>query len=100
MEEWQTVAAACALQDAFGLALEASYTAESTKTIENQPIAEMLGGRDRNVLVDVLAEAFDHAFEFALERERRALVERLRHQVGIEVSRNFDALTSGLEPGP
>jgi hypothetical protein len=34
------------------------------------------------------------------ERERRALVERLERQVGIEVSRNFDALTSNLEPGP
>jgi peptidyl-prolyl cis-trans isomerase C len=34
------------------------------------------------------------------ERERRALIERLQHQVAIEVSRNFDALTSGLEPGP
>ena len=34
------------------------------------------------------------------EREHRALVERLERQIGIEVSRNFDALTAGLEPGP
>jgi parvulin-like peptidyl-prolyl isomerase len=31
-------------------------------------------------------------------REHRALVERLEREVRIEVSRNFDALTAGLEP--
>jgi len=33
-------------------------------------------------------------------RERVALVERLEQQSRIEVSRNFEALTAGLEPGP